>query len=68
MIVFKPYYTKDEARELVFGKAVSSTAFYTMIRRGDIPKINYGRQVYVPGWWVKEQMEKGLRKKEKENE
>lgn len=67
-MIFKPYYTKDEARELVFGKAVSSTAFSAMMNRGSIPKLKYGKFAYVPGWWVQEQMEKGLRKPVEVNE
>lgn len=52
----KVYYSIKEIKEL-FGDEFSESSLLTMVKRGDIPSKRFMNKIFVPRWWVTEQLE-----------
>ncbi|MBQ9763701.1 MAG: helix-turn-helix domain-containing protein [Phascolarctobacterium sp.] len=51
----KIWYTAQEVREL-FGEAISATSILNMIRSGEIPSKRFSGKIFVPKYWIDEQI------------
>jgi len=64
----KAWYTLDQFSNLVYGKGIiSKSCLLKWANNGTIPVQRMGqRKLLVPAWFVREQLDKGLNKFEKQ--
>lgn len=52
----KLFYSLKEIREEIYGQAISIATLQNMVHTGQIPYIRVMRRIFVPCWWVKQQI------------
>lgn len=60
----KIWFTVNEVREL-FGEAISATSILNMIRSGEIPSKRFSGKIFVPKYWIVEQISEATQSPEK---
>ena len=64
----KVWFTLGEFMAAVYGNTLSKSCILQQIKKGLIPAERFagGRKILIPRWFVEEQINKGLRKDNKE--
>lgn len=57
---FKALYTPAEVAKIVFSNQVAPGSVRVKTQDGSIPCTRFGRKIFIPGKWVKEQLEYGF--------
>lgn len=52
----KLFYTLKEIREEIYGQEISIATLQNMVHTGQIPSIRVMRRIFIPCWWVKQQI------------
>lgn len=52
----KLFYTLSEIREEIYGQEISLATLQNMVHAGQIPSIRVMRRIFIPCWWVKQQI------------
>lgn len=52
----KLFYTLREIREKIYGQEISLATLQNMVHAGQIPSIRVMRRIFIPCWWVKQQI------------
>lgn len=60
----KIWFSIHEVREL-FGEAISATSILNMIRSGEIPSKRFSGKIFVPKYWILEQISEATNSPEK---
>lgn len=57
---FKALYTPAEIAKILFDGKISVGCIRVKADAGEIPCTRFGRKIFIPGIWLKEQLEYGL--------
>lgn len=57
---FKALYTPAEVAKILFDNKISTGAIRVHATKGKIPCTRFGSKIFIPGTWLKEQLEYGL--------
>ena len=52
----KLFYTLREIREEIYGQEIPLATLQNMVHAGQIPSIRVMRRIFIPCWWVKQQI------------
>ena len=52
----KLFYTLREIREEIYAQEISLATLQNMVHAGQIPSIRVMRRIFIPCWWVKQQI------------
>ena len=64
----KNFYTPEDVRQEVFSNQISTGTLLTMLHNKEIPSIRMRRRFYIPGYWVRQQLDIAQGKGEMERE
>ena len=53
----KNFYTPEDVRHEVFSDQISTGTLLTMLHNKEIPSIRMRRRFYIPGYWVRQQLD-----------
>lgn len=60
----KLFYSVAEVKKKVYSDLISTSTLLNMVKRGDIPCVRLMKRVFIPAWWVQEQIDIATKKPE----